>query len=156
MPYQLTKARVFRATAGLCFSLALAGCPAEEESVDAEACEHLQLGPAVATASGETVDDDHRRYDLALNASANPSGTVSFASTADGHYFVFLNENVPLTVRLGTTDVAAEATQTGSSECTEIAVRHEYPLAVGTYQLVFGQTSETAVSIVIEPEHEAH
>ena len=153
MPYQLTKARVFRATAGLCFSFALAGCPAEE-NIDVEGCEHLQLGPAVATASGETVDDDHRRYDLALNASANPSGTVSFASTEDGDHFVFLSEAVPLTVRHGTTDVAAEATETGSSECTEIAVRHQYHLAVGTYQLVFGQTSEAAVSIVIE--HAAH
>lgn len=142
---------MLRALAGLCLAAAVAGCPAEE-SPDVEACEHLQQGPFVPITSGGAVDDDHRRYDLTLTPSANPSGTATFASGADGRYLVFLTKAIPLTIRRDGVTTSAEDRVVGSDECTEIAVRDAFHMGVGTYELVFGSTTETTVGIIIEAE----
>jgi hypothetical protein len=151
MPNVFTDTRVLRAVAGLCFSLALAGCPAEE-SVDVEGCEHLKRGPAVAIASGGAIRDDHQRYDLSLDPSANPSGMATFASSREDDYYIFLNKDIRLAVRQNDT-IVGEEFLLESPECTEIAVREKFHLHIGTYAIVFGSTSETTVSIVIEGEN---
>jgi hypothetical protein len=141
------------AAVGLCLSLGVAGCSDDEVSLDAEGCEHLREGPAVPTPSGGAIDDDHQRYDLTLSPSANPAGVVTFASSREDHYFVFLSRDVPLTVRQGGKEIAPTGFVDGSPACTEIATRSQFHLSVGTYELVFGPTSETSVSIVIEGEN---
>jgi hypothetical protein len=151
--FTFTQTPVLGAAVALCLSL-VAGCSDDsEESLDVEGCEHLQQGPAVPTASGGAVGDDHQRYDLTLNTSADPAGVVTFASSREDNYFVFLSKNVPLTVRQGGKEIAPTGLVEGSPECAEIAARWEFHMGVGTHELVFGPTSETSVSIVIEGEN---
>jgi hypothetical protein len=147
----LSQSRGLPALAGLWLSLAIAGCSDDEEELDVDACEHLQEGPAVPTASGGTVADDHRRYDLALTPAANPSAIVTFVSMRDDDYFVFLSEDVPLTVRrVAGSGIDRRDFVQGSDDCNEVDTRSEFHLDVGTYELIFGSTAETLVSIVVE------
>lgn len=136
----------------------LVGCSGEEESADAEGCEHLQNGPGAAvtatpSASGApAVSNDHKRYDIALvDVSGQKGGSVTFAASEATDYVFFLGADVPFSVANANGQaVAIEESAKSSSECTDIKGRHVVPLAVGTYTLSFGPTSATSVSVVVE------
>jgi hypothetical protein len=152
--FTFTPTPVLGAAVALCLSL-VAGCSDDsEDSLDVEGCEHLQQGPAVPTVSGGAIGDDHQRYDLTLNPSADPAGVVTFASSREDNYFIFLSKNVPMKLRSsGGSEIASIGFADGSPECAEIAARWEFHMGVGTHDLVFGPTSENSVSIVIEGEN---
>lgn len=130
----------------------------QTENPDVEGCEHLQEGPAtpVAAASGAgapAVDDDHRRYDIALaDVAGGKGGDVTFASAEAGDYVLFLGAAVPVAVLDGTgAQVPFESSSASSPQCAEIKARHQLELGVGSYTLRFGPSSLGAVSLVVEP-----
>jgi hypothetical protein len=146
----------------LMLMLMLSGCP-QAESEDAEGCEHLRAGPATevtaaaSTAGAPAVKDDHRRYDISLQGTSAGGGRVSFAPSEAGDYAIYLGAAVPLTVQDSSGNaVAFEESVSSSATCAEVKARHVVPLSVGTYFLLFGQTSEAKVSVVIEPFEHAH
>jgi hypothetical protein len=143
-------------SAGLIF-----GCGGEEEeNVDVEGCEHLQEGPSTAvtataaTAGAPAVKDDHRRYDVTLvDVTGGKGGSVTFAAAEEGDYVLFTSADVPVAVtNANGQTVAIEASAKSSPECTEIKGRHTIPMKVGTHTFTFGPTTQTSVSVVIEPE----
>lgn len=142
-------------SAGLVF-----GCGGDEESVDVEGCEHLQEGPAssvtatAATTGAPAVNSDHKRYDVSLvDVTGGKGGSVSFAAAEEGDYVIFTSADVPVAVKdANGAAVAIEASVKSSAECTEIKGRHTVPMKVGTHTLTFGPTTQSSVSIVIEPE----
>ena len=133
----------------------LVGCG--EETIDSDACEHLQEGPASAitasaTATGApSVSDDHRRYDIAfVDGTDGKGGSVSFAVAEANDYTLFLNGVVSVVLRDANGQlVGVTASGTGSSECFDIQRRHLFPLEVGTYSITFGPTTASSVSLVI-------
>jgi hypothetical protein len=145
-------------TAAIGSALALGCSEPGEEGADAEGCEHLKEGPAVAvtaTAGGEgapAIDDDHRRYDVALVAvTGGMGGFVTYASPMATDYVFFLGTDVPLQlINAASAPVTPEESATSSPVCTEIKGRYLVPLEVGTYALRLGPTTETSVSIVVE------
>ncbi len=144
-------------------SLLFAGC-GDEETVDAEGCEHLQEGPsspitATATATGApAVKDDHRRYDITLvDVEGGKGGSVSFAAAEATDFILFTSADVPVSIQNASGQaVSPEASVKNSSECTEIKGRHTIPLEVGTYTISFGPTTQSSVSIVIEAADHDH
>jgi len=146
----------------------LAGCggtAAPEE--DVEACEHLKEGPGVAVTAAKdasaalpTVNEPHKRYDIALVAESTGGaygGLVSYASAAEGDYAVFLSADVPLEVTDSAgTVVAFESTVGSVSSCTEVKSKRVLELGVGTYTFRFGPTSQSSVSLVVESAAHAH
>lgn len=131
-----------------------------------EACEHMGEGPATpvtaaeAAAEAPAVADDHRRYDVTLIGAADgTSGTLSFAAATAGDYAFFLSAAVPFELRDATGAVVAiEATEQGSELCPGVvAVSHTIAVpAVGLHSIVLGPTTETTVSLVIEPAAHDH
>jgi hypothetical protein len=144
--------------------LFLTGCPEAEPSGDEEACEHLAEGPAtavtaVASGVGPLIDDDHRRYDVALVAvDGGNGGEVRFASAEAGDYVFFLDADVSLAVTdVDGSPVALEASETASATCPEtIRARHHVELGVGTYSLRFGPTEQSSVGVVVEAHAHEH
>jgi hypothetical protein len=143
----------------------LVGCG--EETIDSEACEHIQEGPVspITASANETgappVSNDHRRYDISLiNGTDGKGGSVSFAVAEADDYTLFLNAEVPVNLRDANGQrIEVTVSGTGSSECSEIKRRHTFALAVGTYSITFGPTAESFVSLIIvganhEPGHE--
>jgi hypothetical protein len=145
------------------FTTTAAGCgdenAPEEENPDAEACEHLEMGPAVdltaaamASATAPRIGNDHKRYDVTtVPVSGAKGGFVTFAPTAAGDYIFFTGQPVTLMVESAANggDVAATSMAASVSECTLVKGRNVYPLEVGTY--VIGITGVVdKVSFVIE------
>jgi hypothetical protein len=139
----------------------LVGCG--EETIDSDACEHIQEGPAssITASANETgaplVSNDHRRYDLSLiNGAEGKGGSISFAVAEANDYTLFLNGIVPVNLKDANGQrIEVVASGTGSSECSEIKRRHMFALAVGTYSITFGPAAEGSVSLVIvEAAHE--
>ncbi|HEX8699857.1 MAG TPA: hypothetical protein VF815_13525 [Myxococcaceae bacterium] len=141
----------------------LGGCG--EETLDTDACEHLQEGPASAitasatTAGAPAVSNDHRRYDITLiDGTDGKGGSVSFAVAEATDYTLFLTGEVPVNLRDANGQrIEVTVSGTGSSECSEVKRRHTFALDVGTYNLTFGPTTESSVSLVIveaAAEHE--
>jgi hypothetical protein len=141
----------------------LVGCG--EETIDSDACEHLQEGPsatitASASATGApAVSNDHRRYDISLtDGTDGKGGSVSFAVAEANDYTLFLTGEVPVNVRDANNQrIEVTVSGTGSSECSEIKRRHTFALTVGTYSITFGPTTAASVSLVIveaTAEHE--
>jgi hypothetical protein len=139
----------------------LAGCG--EETIDVDACEHLQEGPAstITASANETgaplVSNDHRRYDISLiDGTDGKGGSVSFAVTEANNYTLFLNGEVKVNLKDANGQrIEVVASGTGSSECSEIKRLHMFELPVGTYSLTFGPTTAGSVSLVIvEAAHE--
>src|SRR5688572_777343 len=143
-------------------TLCLAACGGDDDtaSADAEGCEHLQDGPdvdrtATATAAGAPgVLNDHMRYDITLvPVTGGNGGVVAFAAPEAGGYIFFLDATVPFAISDATgAPVTLEDSATSSTACADIKGRHVADLAVGTYNLSFGPTTATAVSLVIEEE----
>jgi hypothetical protein len=145
--------------------LGLAACGGDDhgdESIDAEGCEHLIGGPAVAVTASDMATDDaplvtdqHMRYDIALPGEGIRAGFVRFASGAAGDYVVFLDQAVAFAVVDGDdAEVTLEDSQTGSPECAEVKGRHAFELEVGTYHLRLGPTEVAAVGMVLERDGE--
>jgi hypothetical protein len=77
---------------------------------------------------------------------------VRFAAPAAGDYVFFLNQDVAFEVFDGSqAPVTIEESTTSNPACTDIRGRHVVPLGVGTYHLSLGPTTQTSVSIVVEP-----
>jgi hypothetical protein len=138
----------------------LVGCG--DAGIDADACEHLQEGPASAiTASANTtgapaVSNDHRRYDISLiDEAGGKGGSVSFAVAAANNYTLFLNGAVPVNLRDANGQrIEVLASGADSAACSELKRLHIFSLAVGTYSISFGPTQSSSVSLVIiEAEH---
>ncbi|MCE9667213.1 hypothetical protein LY474_05235 [Myxococcus stipitatus] len=135
-----------------------------EEGVDVEGCEHLREGPSVAVAATTTgtppaVDDNHRRYDIALvEGAAGHSGAVTFAASEATDYVLYLSADVPVRITDASgAEVELEESAKGSESCSEIKGRHVVPLSVGTFTFTFGPTPTADVSLVIEEaSHEGH
>jgi hypothetical protein len=143
----------------------LVGCG--EASIDSDACEHIQEGPAspITASANETgapaVSTDHRRYDISLvDGTGGKGGSVSFAVAEANDYTLFLTGEVPVNLKDANGQrIEVTASGTGSSECSEIKRRHTFALAVGTHSITFGPTSAGSVSLVIvgaahEHDHE--
>jgi hypothetical protein len=134
----------------------------DEEHPDAEGCEHLQDGPAVALTAGSVADDsapavaaDHRRYDIALSGEA--TSVVRFAAGEATDHVFFLDADLPLAfVAADGAVVEPEEKLASSSECADIAARYTVPLEVGTYYLRFGITAAAGVSLVVEEADHDH
>lgn len=170
MPYRSTypwshtmKMKFFSAV--LLSTTLLIGCGDDDESGEAEACEHLKEGPASsinasATTSGApAVSNDHKRYDITFtDVTGGKGGTVSFAASEQAEYTLFLNASVPVEVKdANGQKIEPEVSGNGSSECDELKVRHTFPLKVGTHTFTFGPTTSTSVSLVLEEAaHEDH
>ena len=146
-------------------ALVSAGCGddhPEEEGVDAEACEHLQEGPASAviatlgTDAPPAIRADHRRYDITLaDGPDGKQGAVSFAVSEAADYVIYTNADVPLSITTASGDaVEIEESTSSSTGCTDIKGRHVVPLTVGTHLLTFGPTSTATVSVIVEESHD--
>lgn len=133
----------------------LVGCG--EETVDTDACEHFEEGPATAITASATVtgapsvSNDHRRYDISfVDGTDGKGGSVSFAVAEANHYTLFLNGIVSVNVRDANGQrIEVSSSGTGSDECFDIQRRHFFPLEVGTYSITFGPTTSDSVSLVI-------
>lgn len=135
----------------------------EEEGVDAEACEHLQEGPATAIIANLGTNNpppeiraDHRRYDITLMTGPDGAhGIVSFAASEAADYVIYTNADVPLSITTASGEAVEIEESTRSSEgCADIKGRHVVPLTVGTYSLYFGPTSTATVGVLIEESHD--
>lgn len=152
-------------SACLLSSALLVGCGGEPaEDADAEGCEHLREGPAVAiTASASStgapkVGADHKRYDISLPAgTGGNTGSVSFASDLAADHIFFLSADASLTITSsGGQTVKFESSAKNSASCGDIKGRYVAPLEVGTYTLTFGPSSVSSVSLVIEESGHEH
>ncbi|AKQ67159.1 hypothetical protein A176_004071 [Myxococcus hansupus] len=149
-------------------ALVSAGCgddhSDDDHGVDAEACEHLQNGPATsviaALGAGEppAIRADHRRYDITLaDGPDGKQGAVSFAATEATDYVIYTNAAVALSVTTASGEpVEIEESASSSEGCTDIKGRHVVPLTVGTHILTFGPTSAATVSVLIEEAAHDH
>lgn len=144
-----------------------AGCggdkPAEQENPNAEACEHLEMGPAVAltaaatsSASAPKLADDHKRYDVSMvDVTGGKGGHLSFAAAEAGEYIFFTSAPVTLQVKTSAmVDVAVESSTATIPECTAVKGRHVYDLQVGTHLIGIAPGAPDKVSFVVE--HGAH
>ena len=141
-------------------------CGREEEegknSVEVELCEHMKEGPAVmvsaaaAPESGPDVSTEHMRFDVAFgDFEGMKGGYVVFRAGAVADYVFALDAVVPFALtKIDGSTIAIEETRNGATECTEVAVQHTVLLEVGSARIKLGPTSQTGVSIVVEPaEH---
>jgi hypothetical protein len=162
-PMSILHATPVRLFGALC-AVALASCgdetKPEEENPNAEACEHMEMGPetgvpaaATASASAPKIDSNHRRYDVTTMAvSGGKGGYVTFAPTAAADYIFFTSEPVTLSVKSAAgADVAAKSTAASIPECTDVKGRSVYPLQVGTYIVGFTGRADK-VSFVVEAD----
>ena len=131
----------------------LLACGGEEEPAQPEACRHMAGGSVLPVSNGGTVASDNRRYDLTLDSTKNPSARVLFHTTAPQNWWIYLSENVPLRATKDGQDAGIVGTVTGTTAgaCSATGVRLEFNLGVGNYELVFGATHLSSVSLVIEP-----
>lgn len=145
--------------------LSLAACGGEDEPTDEhstpdeEACERLQEGPAKAVtaaaleSAAPEVANDHHRYDLTLvDVTGGKGGMVKLAVGEAGGYLFFFNKDVPVTVYPVEPGAVATTSTRSSTACTEVALRLEAWLEVGTYLVELGPTGESSVQLVVEPE----
>jgi hypothetical protein len=134
--------------------------PGEEENPNVEACEHIEMGPAVAltaattsSASAPKLGDDHKRYDVSMvDVTGGKGGYVSFAASKAGEYIFFTTAPVTLKVKTSAmADVAVESSAAMIAECTQVKGRFVYDLEVGTYIIAIGPETVDKVSFVVEP-----
>ncbi len=149
-------------------ALVSAGCgddhSHDEPGVDAEACEHLQEGPATSVTATLGADAppairaDHRRYDITLaDGPDGKQGAVSFAAGEAADYVIYTNAAVSLSITTASGEpVEIEESASSSEGCADIKGRHVVPLAVGTYILNFGPSSAGTVSVLIEEAAHDH
>ena len=138
------RAAGFLGAAALAFAFAGCGDDAkpEAENPNAEACEHMEMGPiegvtaaAMSSASAPKIDHDHKRYDVTtVPVSGAKGGYVTFAPAAAGDDILFTNQSVELTVKsTAGTDVPAKSSADSIPECTDVKGRNVFALEVGTY-----------------------
>lgn len=128
--------------------------------LEKELCEHMQEGPSrPVTAAGEANDAppatfSHARADITLvEVPGGNGGFVRYEANKATDFVFALDKNVPLAFTgPGGEAVAVEKTEIGSAECSEVGVRHRIELAVGSYTLSFGPTTETEVRMVVEAD----
>ena len=135
-------------------------CGHDHGSVLEEGCEHMEAGPnkavtaAAASAGAPDATAEHTRIDLALvDVEGGKGGVVQVKPETAGEYYLFLSADVPvkLTKAADGSQVAPEKTLGAVAECTSAIPKHYvYDLAVGTYELTFGPTTQTSVRFVFE------
>ena len=134
-----------------------------EESIEAEACEHMAEGPATAVTAGATeaeatdtsVDDwEHKRVDITLNDNGDGtfSGYVTYEAAEAAEYVFFTSGELTLQI-----DGATEESSAAVDECTDVLNGLTFDLEVGE-RIVFISASTETVSIVAEEggDHEDH
>ena len=142
------------------------GCGDEHthENPNEEACEHLEMGPAVAitatavsSAMAPPINNDHKRYDVTLaDLAGMKSGFVTFAAAKAGEYIFYTGAPVQLDVKSSAgTSVMVESSMPSVPECMLVKGRHVYDLAVGTYLIGITGATTDKVSFVVEAS-EAH
>ncbi|MCC6621013.1 MAG: hypothetical protein IT385_07145 [Deltaproteobacteria bacterium] len=138
----------------------------EGEPLGAEACEHLEIGPAQAVTAGvdatSAVDtsEEHTRYDVTLvTVGEQPGGFVAMAIADAGEHVVFLDRDVALTI----TDAAGRpieaARAVGDPSCDRVAVAYTVDFDVGTYTLTIAAASPSTASValvLVPAAHDAH
>jgi hypothetical protein len=146
---------------GLAMALFLgAGCTGDVPNENEELCLHLSSGtgvPVTAVASGDAsgavVDDDHKRYEVALvDVEGGKGGMVTFNAAEAGDYVFALGADVPLALKGpdGAT-ITFSGVQTGALGCPQLRKRLVAELPVGSTTLTFGPTTEPSmVPLVIE------
>lgn len=125
----------------------------------AEACEHMQQGPAVAVAavaeggaSAPSVAADHKRYDVALTGG---KGQVRFASGAAGELAVYSDAPATLALQSGAGQaVQAESIATSVGECGTIRGKWVFDVGVGPYVVTLEGPAK--VGLVLEAGAHAH
>ncbi|WP_426751271.1 hypothetical protein [Myxococcus sp. Y35] len=149
-------------------ALVSAGCgddaSDEEHGVDAEACEHLQEGPASAvtatlgTDAPPAIRADHRRYDVTLaDGPDGKQGSVSFAASEATDFIFYTNADVPFSITDASgASVDIEESTSSSEDCADIKGRHVVPLTVGTFILTFGPTTASTISVLVEEAAHDH
>jgi hypothetical protein len=155
--------------AGLAFGLAACGDEHDHDDHDhgadvevdphEEACEHMAeaAGATVTAVDPEgdgTLEDvtiEHARVEIELVAvTGGNGGDVAFTADEDNEFFFFLSADVPFAVfDASDAEVDIEVTE-DVAECGDVAVAHTLDLAVGTYTLRFGPTTEDSVGFVFE------
>lgn len=127
----------------------------EEESIEAEACEHMVDGPATAVTAGATeadaantsVDDwKHKRVDVALSddGSGGFAGYLTYEAAETAEYVFFTSGE--FTVQIDGAD--AEATN-AVAECTDVQSGLVFDLEVGEH-VVFINSTSNSVSLIAE------
>lgn len=136
-------------------TLAFAACGHDDP--DAEGCEHIANGPAQTITAAENTADapevgtDHKRYDVGLvDMSGGKGGVVKFASSEHGSYVIYLDVDVPVTVRDARNAQYPLSSTSSIESCSEVKARHEVHLDVGTYFFSFGPTDAEKVGLVLE------
>jgi hypothetical protein len=140
----------------------LAGCgdaALPVENPNAEACEHVEIGPAVgvtaaamSSPSAPKIDSDHKRYDVTtVPVSGGKGGYVTFAPIDAGDYNFYTTQAVTLNVKSAAgAEVPVDRSDASIPECTEVKGRHVFALQVGTY-IVGISGAVDKVGIVVEP-----
>ena len=126
-----------------------------EETIEAEACEHMAEGPATAITAGATEaeatdttgsDWEHKRVDITLNddGAGAFTGYVTYEADEDAEFVFFTNGEFAIQID----GVDAESTS-AVAECTDVVNGLVFDLSVGEHVVFISASSET-VSIVAE------
>lgn len=123
----------------------------------ADACKHMQDGPARSVAAAESRTDDlpdvgaaHTRFDIALaNVSGSREGFVAFEADeeADFHFALSGEATLEITDAAGAVMPREGAVDTEGG-CGEVKAIHTYELEPGRYVLHFQSGNEVSVSLV--------
>jgi|GEM_PF-726505 len=152
-------------------ALAFTGCaddggeaePDELAELEADVCEHFAEGPIEAATAGADaasavdITGGHTRWDIALvDVDGGKGGFVSIAIDEATEYAIFVGTNTDVTVTDASgAAVTPEEMFVGSEVCVAIGASYHVDLAVGTYTIEIGPTSETTVQLVyLEPGHD--
>lgn len=137
-----------------------------ESDLAADACEHMQDGPAQAfnaTADPAGAPDatvEHMRADVTLvDGDDGHTGYVTFTVEEGGDIAFFLNQTPGFELMDDTgATIAPEETWESVDDCEEVFEGHLYELAEGqTVTLAFGPTSLSTVSFVpVHAGEDAH
>jgi hypothetical protein len=132
----------------------------DSQTPAAEACEHLQEGPAQAVAAQLSADPTaladvskaHTRFDIALaeTATATYGGYVKYLSAKAGTTLLVADKALPVQIVDSLGVEVTPTTAAAAPACAAAKVQLGVALQVGTYRLKLGPTTAPQVGIVIE------
>lgn len=133
--------------------------PAPAAGGDAEGCEHMNEGPAVAVTANlvsmnrerDKVAVTHTRFDVKLTPNAGQNeGYVLLDSDEAAEVQVYLSQDVPFKLMQDGHVIAFDASDKHPLTCPAIQAHYAADLGIGPVELHFGPTPETTVSLVLE------
>lgn len=140
--------------------LFISACESADDPA-AEACEHLKEAATTLMAGSEAsaapaVNAGHTHYDLMLNAKdGSRAGMVSFTSIKQQYLNVFLDQDIPLVVSSGTSNLSAAKSEK-SGPCAEVKASYVFALAAKSYQLAFGPAQAERVGLILIADEHIH